>query len=141
MPLWSRSYAEADLEDRIVAAAERARALAIDWESIYSGWDVLGFGLSYRVAVPMFFGLGAAGSVNQWGRFGRWYMGNHEIVGKPNNAKPVRVSPRVWKLMPMEGKPMKANAYRPRTGALGRLHDQTNTTIPETAREHDQPFG
>jgi len=123
-----------------VSGVERARAFEIDWEEVYRGWDTVGLAFAYKVSIPTFTGLGVAGASNQWPRFGTWRLNNHEIVGLPNHAKPVRVSRRVWRLMPQPGKPMKANVYRPKSGSLGRLHDQTNTTVPETAREHDQPF-
>lgn len=123
-----------------VSGVERARSLLIDWDAIYDGWDALGLALSYRVAMPMFIGLGIAGSSNQWPRFGSWKLGNHEIVGMPHHAKPVRIQNRVWRLMPQPGASIKAMAYKSRAGVIGRTIDQSNTTVPETAREHDQPF-
>ncbi len=123
-----------------VSGVERTRALGIDWGAVYSGWDTIGLALSYKVQVPMFVGLGVAGAADQWPRFGQWRVQNHEIVGSPRGAKLVRTDRRIWRLMPTVGKPIRANVYRPRTGTLGRLDDQLPLSIPDVAREHDQPF-
>lgn len=123
-----------------VSGVERARAMQIDWPLMTQGWDTLGLAMSYKVALPMFHGLGMAGSTNTWGKFGQWRIFRHEIVGKPDHAKPVRIAPRTWRLMPQPGKPMHARRYQPRGGIIGRTDDQLQATITDVAREHDQPI-
>ena len=122
------------------AGVERSRAMLIQWDDLYHAWDVLGLALRYTVKVPRFTGLGVAGASDKWGRFGHWRVQKHEIVGSPHNAQALRTAPRVWRFLPTSTKPVRANVYVPRAGTLGKLDDQGNRTVSDTAREHDQPF-